>query len=1197
MNKNIPVLSTGSLAAIPSIYNFIEAFFIFPITPSTAVSFGIKDKALAGHKNMFGFVPTVHQYQAESGVAAGIHGALQNGIIASTCTGSQGLLLMIPNLYKIVGELLPAVFHVAARSIATRSLSISGDHSDIYACRQTGIIMISSSSPQEVHDLAAIVYPITLEASYPILHFYEANVVSNVVCKIYQLSENQYQQIHNHDDVLKFRKHSLTPFKPVTRGGHENADTLFQGREAANQYVLNAAKVIKKHFEKWSKITGREYKIYSYYGCKNPKNVMIAMGSICENAKNVVDNLNTKGYECGILKITLYRPFLVEDFIATIPKSARNFAILSRTKENGSPAEPLFVDVATAFVKTNTLYDKMANGRYGLSSKNISDGHIKSIFDDLRKSNYKKDFTIGIIDDVTNLSLPLNNDYDAISKSFSQRILLYGTGGDGTVSLANSVVQIIGNYYQEKDIRLNSVYNSLKQNNITQSMIEISDKKMIGFRLPQEFNYIMCNLDSLLLRINAVKNISDNGIFILNTTFNKDDIELFLPNSFKKAMAEKKCRLFIVNANKIAKENNLDDKISMILSATLLEIFSPNKVVFNDFKNILESEIRRRFTEKGKKVVENNISAINKINSESIYEIPIKAEWKNVRIFKKPKTDNAFTNYIDILEELEGESVTVAETSSCGSNNIADGTLVNQNNTFNAKKKLNILTPRWIPENCIQCNKCALVCPHATIRAFLLSPKDIENAPQEMETLYAVGSEGHRFRIQVDTENCVGCSLCAEVCPVDALEMVPAKEEHDKYTDLTNYLYKEITYKHGDFSTDMYKGVSFLYPYFEASGACKGCGETPYYRLLTQLFGKFMVIANATGCTSIYGGHQTTPFAIDKDGCGPAWANSLFEDNAEFGLGMRMAEDYKIRRMFDGIEKYYSKVEKPLQKKFDVLLKEYHNADRMDQFENRKDLIKEIESSKYNAVKDLLQYKDSFVRKSMWMIGGDGWAYDIGFGGIRHVVDSGKNINILILNTETYSNTGGQISAASASPAGGKPIYNSALRTELGQILLTHKNVYVAQVSLGMNPNQVVKAFKEAEAYDGPSVIIAYCPCISHGFDLKYHALNEREAVLSGYWTIFRYDPRLIKEQKNPLQIDFKAPKFETIPRFLFPQTRFKNQYNLLKKAELAKMNGFINYLKRNFETLQILSQQQFSDDVNYFESINKALEENKSNL
>lgn len=1189
--KDKYIISNGSQAAIKSIYNFIDAFYIFPITPSTAVSFGIKNLFLTHKPNIQNFIPYVHQYQSEAGVAAGIHGALQMGVLASTCTGSQGLLLMIPDIYKIVGGLLPGVFHVASRTIATRSLSIMGDHSDAYSVRTTGIAMIASSSVQEIHDLAAIVYPIALESSYPIMHFYEANVLSNVLTKIVPLTSDQYKKILNKEyykNLKKFRERALTPFKPVSKGGHENPDTLFQGREAANKYIANVGVSAKKQLALLSKITGREYKPYSYFGPKNAKLLIVAMGAICENIKPVLLNLNKKyNMHCGLVQIRLYRPFLSKDFVRVIPKTAKKIAIISRTKENGSPSEPLFVDAVTALVNQKFSFDFVCNGRYGLGSKNITDGNIKAIYDNLYSKKPKIDFTIGIVDDVTQLSLPLNKNYK-LKRVSKHNIIFYGVGGDGTVSLAESITKIIASKFSKLHFQLYSLFNSLKQNNITQSLLNMRDKPIYGYQIARKFSYVVVSMDTIILQTNILMKAKNNSVVLVNTSFNSEEFKLFMPNSFKRNLARKNCSLFIINANKIALENKLNYKVSTILAASVFKILYPNNQYF--IKK-LKTMATQMFSKKGQKIVEANINAINDVNHKNISQVHIENSWKNIKIFKeKSFGDDPFDKYLDVVESLEGDNLKVSEVKTCGTTEIADGTLINNNNTFKAKRKVNSLTPRWIPERCIQCNKCALVCPHATIRAFLLSPSDIKNAPQQFETLHAVGAEGYRFRIQVDAENCVGCSLCATACPVDALEMVPAKEEQDKYTPLTNYLYKDITYKTGDFSTDMYKGVSFLYPYFEASGACKGCGETPYYRLLTQLFGKFMVIANATGCTSIFGGHQATPFAVDKDGCGPAWSNSLFEDNAEFGLGMRMAEDTKIHKMINIITESIGDCEPSLQRLLQPIIKKYHTDDRLKQFKNREKLIKLISASKCKKIKKLMQYKDSFVRKSMWMIGGDGWAFDIGFGGIRHAVDSGKNINILILNTETYSNTGGQISAASPSAAGGKPTYHAALKTELGQMLLTHKNVYVAQVSLGMNPNQTIKAFQEAESYDGPSVVIAYCPCISHGFDLKNHSLNEREAVLSGYWPIFRYDPRLINQSKNPLQIDFKAPKFETIPRFLFPQRRFINEYKLLKNVEIEKVNAFINYLKRNFETLQTLSMQTFSPDSDYFKDIHEEI-------
>ena len=1186
------IITNGSQAVTKSVFNFVELACIFPITPSTEVSWGVRNKSYAGEKNIFGFVPEIFQYNSELGSIAGVHGALENGILATTFSGSQGLLLMLPNIYKCCGEFLPCVIQVASRSVAKRSLSIHGDNSDIYAVRQAGPILLSSSSVQDAHLKAALAYGIAIEASYPVIHFYDSEI-ANTIRKIAPVSEDFYQTILSKKHLDEFRKTRMNPMNPTVRGGHENQDTFFQSQESQNLKIANLKPVIKKYLRKLAKYTNSDYAPFTYYGSPVATDIIVAMGSVIGTIKETIDDLKTKGRNnLGVIIVHVYRPFYTDDLVKTIPKSVKRIAVISKTKEVGATGEPLFVDVISALARHKVVMECICNGRYGLSAKNTIPADIKAIYDNLDSKNPKIDFTVSINDDLTFLSLPRDNNYKTEKEEATKGVLFYGLGGDGTISSANLVGRILGTY-SDNFLQIDKVHNSLKANNVTQSILQISSKEMNSMYLINEFFIILSSMDTYLPRFNMVERIKQNGVFLLNTTINPDHVSLIMPNKYKKILAERNCKFYTFNATDIAKDCGIPKKTSMIIAALVLFTFANLKLLDKtaaELEEILYANITKMFSRKGESVVNANINSVKMLNTSKelgIHEVKVDPKWKEIKLLRKPVVTDQYNQFVIDIENTLGENVPVSSFQEKGGFcNCSGGVKVN-NSTFKSKKRINAETPRWIPEKCIQCNRCALVCPHATIRAFLLDDQEIKNAPQKFETLYAVGAEGFRFRIQIDTENCVGCALCVETCPVGALVMVPAKEEHGKYTDLTEYIYKQTKPKSSIFSTDMAKGATLLYPYFEGSGACAGCGETPYYRLLTQLFGKEMIIANATGCSSIYGGHLQSPFATDSDGHGPAWANSLYEDGAEFGLGMRLAEQYKQRLIHSIINVEINNVVPELKK---LLLKWQEiypvSSKRFEQRKLRLELTELIKSSDNQNIKKLLDYEDSLVKKSMWIIGGDGWAYDIDFGGIRHALDSGANINIMVLDTETFSNTGGQIGSGSAYPAGGKGNQYSALRTEIGQMLITHKNAYVAQTAMGMNPNQTIRALKDAESYDGPSIVICYCPCISHGFDLVKHQLNERDAVLSGYWPIFRFDPRLLEKKENPLLIDFKKPKFELISKFLRPQLRFYNEYKKYHEIEIKKINLFTNYLRRNFEGLIHFSELKFTDNVDYSEAI-----------
>ncbi len=1173
MNKDKTIVLDGNSATLNGCYSFLEAVFIFPITPSSGLTYGVVNYANLNKKNIWGFVPEIHQYQSESGSAAGMHGALQQSLITSTFTSSQGLLLMIPEINKMTGQLLPGVIHVATRSISNRSLSIYGDHQDIYSIRQAGPTMICSSNVQNCHYLGAISYAIAINSSYPVVHFYDGFTTSNQFTNIKLLDETFFKNALDKDKLNCFRNKSLSPMNPMSRGGHLDEDTYFQSLEAQNKHHLKTKEIIKTELKKLSKITNQTFKPFVYYGHEKPDRIIIAMGSVCETIKVSIDKLILDGEKVGLIETIIYRPWILESFLEVIPKSVKKIAVLSRTKENGAAGEPLFVDVVTSVNKLKLNIEVICNGRYGLSGKNTSPKHIKAIYDNLNNKDYKVDFTVGINDDLTFLSLNPDDKFSLNDDKKSKNILIFGLGGDGSLSQAKYITNLY-NKNHNKNVQLLSVYNSLKTNNITRSMIRISDKKIVGSYYCEEFDYIVCNFDSIISSVNITKNLKLNGKVLINTNLTKQEFINILPTKIKKTLAARNAKLYIINGSSLSIKYELDNKISFIMT-TAFNLIN-DKLPNNDkFLTNIKKDIPIILNGQPSKLITNNIKALDVVKG-FLVKIKVDPKWSTL-YFKEVKKEKSYFQFIEDIEKLEGNELPVSSLVEQDGFNLLSGSIKNDNISSKLDKKINKVVPRWLADKCIQCNKCVLVCPHSTIRAHLVSPLEKEKAPEEFETLYAVGAEGYEFRIQVDAENCVGCGLCAKVCPVDALEMVDSDEEHNKHSELTKYLYKEVPYRNEDFAISTYKGATFQYPYIEASGACAGCGETPYYRLLTQLFGNNMLVANATGCSSIFGGHLSSPWAVDSEGLGVAWVNSLFEDNAEFGLGMAIANKYKNKYINEIISKNISSCEPKLKSFLKDIL------DKKDSFKiikNRKEIIALINKSKSKNIKKILQFKDEIAKKSLWIIGGDGWAYDIGISGLIHVLNSGENINILVLNTESYANTGGQDSGASINLLSNTTEFMN-IRRDLTQLLISNKKAYVAHVSLGMNPNQTIKAFEEAEKYEGPSIVIAYCPCISHKINggLVNHQISEKEAVLCGYWNIYRYNPDRIKNNINPLIIDFKSPRFDLLPKFLRTEGRYSKQFKKNPEVFSKNVSSLLIELRNNFETLKLIADQEFSNE------------------
>ena len=1135
----------GNTAAAHVAYAFSEVASIYPITPSSPMAEHAEEWASQGRKNIFGSAVNVVEMQSEAGAAGAVHGALQGGALATTFTASQGLLLMIPNLYKIQGEMLPGVFHVAARALATSSLNIFGDHQDVYACRQTGIPMLCSHSVQEVMDLAGVAHLTAIKAGVPFIHFFDGFRTSHEIQKVEVLDYETLASLVDYDAIKKFKANALNPHtNPVERGGADNDDIYFQSREAQNKHYDAVVEIAADYMKKISEITGREYAPFTYYGDPEADRVIIAMGSVTETIKDTIDEMAKEGEKVGVIKVHLYRPFSPKYLKAVLPATAKKIAVLDRTKEMGATGEPLYLDVCSVIRDADIL---VIGGRYGMGSKDTTPQHIKAVYDHLNSDNPFTGFTIGITDDVTHLSLPDVHGFH-INSGVTQ-CLFYGLGSDGTVSANKSSIKIIGD---NTDLYCQAyfAYDSKKAGGATRSNLRFGNKPIRATYYVNRADFISCSLDNYCLKYDMLKNLKDGGRFLLNTEFTKEEIADYLPNRVKKQLADKHAKFYIINANKIAGEIGMGRRTNTILQSAF---FALNEQILpiEEAVTKMKEMAKKSYSNKGENIVQANYKAID-AGKDAIEEVTVDPEWSNLTVLplRKPTGDDYFDNFVAPINALEGYDLPTSAFL-----DKLDGTMQN-GVAIKEKRAIAIQVPKWEKDNCIQCNQCAMVCPHATIRPFLMTEEEIKNAPEDItnDVLKPIGKgvEGLSFRIQVSPDNCVGCGLCAAVCPgkrgEKALTMVPVKEELE-HSALSEYVYNNVEYRDDKYPTTTVKGVGFMKPYFEASGACAGCGETPYYRLASQLFGSDMRIANATGCSSIYtGSTPSTPCTTDKNGHGMAWANSLFEDNAEFGFGMKLAENYMSKHILEIIEASKNDVEPELKE----ILEKYEavKGQRVEEKALYNELVEKVEASANEPIKELLDMKGELVTKSQWIIGGDGWAYDIGYGGLDHVLANDQNVNVLVLDTEVYSNTGGQSSKSSQAAsiakftASGKKV----AKKDLAQIAMAYGHVYVAQIALGANPMQAIKAMKEAESYDGPSLIIAYAPCNEHHIKggLINSSRQEKWAVECGYFNLLRYDPRLTEEGKNPLTIDSKAPDYSKFKDFLMSENRF---------SQLVKIN------------------------------------------
>ncbi len=1140
----------GNEAAAYVAHKVNEVIAIYPITPSSPMGELSDAWSSAGQKNIWGTVPVVVEMQSEGGAAGAVHGALQCGSMTTTFTASQGLLLMIPNMYKIAGELTPTVFHVTARSLSAQALSIFGDHSDVMAVRQTGFAMICSNSVQEVMDFALISQKATLESNIPVVHFFDGFRTSHEVMKIEELDVKDIRAMIDDKYVKLHRSKALNPDNPFIRGTAQNPDVYFQGRETVNKFYNKFPEILQNAMNSFFTITGRKYELYDYHGSPDAERIIIMMGSGCETAEETVDHLISNPEEkIGLLKVRLFRPFDIKSFVNKIPRTVKNISVLDRTKEPGSVGEPLYLDVIAALNETmnskHSPFDKMpvvTGGRYGLSSKEFTPAMVKAVFDEMKKDEPKNHFTVGINDDVTFTSLEYDRDFTSGSDD-QFGAMFFGLGSDGTVGANKNTIKIIG---EETDNYAQGyfVYDSKKSGSTTVSHLRFGKKQIRSAYLVQSPDFIGCHLFSLIENFDMLKDIKPGGTFLLNTIYSKDEIFSKLPAKVGRQIIDKKLKFYIIDAFKVASETGMGLRINTIMQTCFFAISGvlPKDEAVQHIKN----SIKKTYLSKGDDVVIKNFDAVDKTLA-NLFEVETTGKIPGSIKIKRTVSENApdfVRNVVSKIIEGLGDDIKVSEMP-------CDGTFPTGSAQWE-KRNIAHQIPVWDESICIQCGKCAMICPHACIRIKSYDEEYLKNAPASFKHMPAKGKEfgeNKFYTIQVAPEDCTGCTLCFEICPVKnkqqvklkALNMMPQLPLREQESANWNYFLNIPEFDRTQVNTGLVKSSQLFQPLFEFSGACTGCGETPYVKLVSQLFGDRAVIANATGCSSIYGGNlPTTPWTKNNEGRGPAWSNSLFEDNAEFGLGMRISIDKQNEYAKELLISFKNEIG-------ESLVNEILNADQSDepgiheQRERVKFLKQKIQGNSDPAAVELMSVADHLIKKSVWIIGGDGWAYDIGFGGLDHVMASGKNVNILVLDTEVYSNTGGQMSKATGLGAvakfatSGKP----NPKKDLAMMAVNYGSVYVAKVAMGSNDTHTLKTFLEAESYNGPSLIIAYSHCIAHGINMEKALDHQKNAVKSGYWPLFRFDPRLTEENKNPFRLDSGAPAIK-LEEYAYSQARYK---------------------------------------------------------
>ena len=1152
MSKKVFQSMDGNQAAAWCAYAFTEVAGIYPITPSSPMAEYLEEWASKGKKNLFGMPIKVVEMQSEAGAAGTVHGSLQGGALTTTFTASQGLLLKVPNMYKIAGELLPGVMHVSARALAAQSLSIFGDHQDVMACRQTGWVMIASSSVQEVMDLGGVAHLSAIKASLPVMHFFDGFRTSHEIQKVEVMDYEVFDQLLDRDAVEAFRKRTLSFEHPVTRGTAQNDDVYFQTREAQNKFYNEVPAIVADYMAKISEVTGREYAPFVYYGAEDATDVVVAMGSVCDTLKQAVDHLNAKGKKVGCVNVHLYRPFAKDYLLKVLPATVKRIAVLDRTKEPGCLGEPLYLDVCAAYNGIKAPF--IIGGRYGLSSRDTTPAQMIAVYQHLAKKGWSN-FTVGINDDVTNLSIPVGKEVKLLDGT--TELVFWGLGSDGTVGANKNTIKIIGDN-TDQYAQAYFAYDSKKSGGVTRSHLRFGPKPINAPYLVSTADFVSCSLESYVGKYDMLASLKDGGTFLLNTVHTKKEIEEHLPNSFKKQLAEKHAKFYIIDAVNLARKIGLGGRTNTILQSAFFKL-NEQIMPYETAQDLMKKYAFKAYSKKGQAIVDLNYKAIE-VGGDALVEVKVKSAWKKLvpeTVVVDQNRPEFVKNVCDPVNAVKGYDLPVS-----AFNGYEDGTLPSGTAAWEKRGIANFV-PMWDPSNCIQCNQCAFACPHAVVRPFLATEEEMANAPESTKVLPAIGKgfEGLKYSIQISTLDCTGCEVCANTCPGKkdkdgnvnkALKMVPIEEAKEAgQAAQAKYFFEQVSYK--DNLVDKManpKNSQFAQPLFEFSGACGGCGETPYVKLISQLFGDHMVVANATGCSSIYGGSfPASPYTTNAKGQGPAWANSLFEDNAEFGFGM-LAADSALRDQIATL--------------MEEALAAGHGSDEVKELfktwlENRNSyqvtrevadkLVPLLEACGCETAKRILSIKDHLVKRSQWVFGGDGWAYDIGYGGLDHVIANQEDINILVLDTEVYSNTGGQSSKSSptASIAKFTASGKSGKKKDLAAIAMSYGHVYVAYVSHGASQAQLLKAMREAEAYPGPSIVIAYSPCINHGVrkGMGKSQVEAKLAVECGYWTLLRFDPRRAEQGLNPLQIDSKEPDWDKYDEYLMGETRYAQLKNI----------------------------------------------------
>ncbi|MBR4124191.1 MAG: pyruvate:ferredoxin (flavodoxin) oxidoreductase [Clostridia bacterium] len=1128
----------GNTACAKASYKLSEISFIYPITPSSPMAELCDEWASLGEKNIFGNTLSITEMQSEAGAVGALHGSSLAGSISTTFTSSQGLLLMLPNMYKLAGEMLPCVINVASRSVASHSLNIFCDHSDIMSARQTGFAMLGASNPQEAYDFAVASFLTSLKTRIPFLHFFDGFRTSHQISVVNTLEDEELKTIYPFNKLAEFKSRAISPNNPKQYGTNESGDIFFQGREKSNLAYNNLSDELENTFENLHKLGLGQHHIMEYYGSENAKYVIVSMASSTDTIKDYIDNSGDK--EIGLVKINLYRPFDVKYFLNILPDTVQKIAVLDRTKEQGSLGEPLYLDVV-ATVQNAEKQIKVVGGRYGLGGKEFAPNMVKAVFDNLKSDSPKNNFTVGIDDDITHTSLSYEKDYHITSKS--KDFLFYGIGSDGTVSSVKNLTKIIGdkNYVQAY-----FMYDSKKSGGLTRSFLSVSENEIIKPYLTNENDIVVCGNVSFLTKYNIAKQIKQNGKLLINSKFTEtEQIDKYVLNDIKKTLAEKNAKLYSIDADGIAREHNLQGKTSSIMQTAFLKI--ADIINFDEAKKQTEKLVEKAYSKKGEEVVKQNINAITDAENK-IVEIAVDKAWSKLSEQNITTSNNKYYDeYIKPILDLNGDEVPVSKVNLYGESPVGTSQF--------EKRNVSNFVPQWNAEKCIQCGKCTFVCPHSVLRAKLLDDKQLANAPKTLETKKSILNKESNFLVEVSPADCLACGLCERACPTGAIKLCEKENCFEKEEQNFEFT-KDIESKIPNIPLSVLK-TQFMKPYFEFSGACAGCGETPYIKLLTQLYGKELIIANATGCSSIYGGSAPTcPYTKDENGFGTAWANSLFEDNAEFGLGIKKSHESKRQNYKKFIETNYHKLDNKLKTIFEKWLNNYDNFDECQQIYLALKNVKEnLQNKNDNMYQYIFNNIDCITPKSVWLVGGDGWAYDIDAGGLDHVMASGENINILVLDTELYSNTGGQASKSTPRGAVAKFCANgkSSAKKNLVLSALQYKNVYVAEVCLGANMNQTIKAFDEAQKFDGVSIVVAYCPCINHGIDMSKNIEHELEAVKCGYWHLFRYNPALKEQNKNPMTIDSAVPT-ENFEDYLLKERRYINSLSKTKnKVVFAK--------------------------------------------